>query len=86
MKKELEDTKEKMLRAYAEMENVRQRAKRDIDTSRQFAIQVRGCHHEPTWKVVLSEVDAQDTASTVHCRLWQERQTDYGLSSDRYPK
>ena len=39
LKEELSDAKDKVLRAYAEMENVRTIAKRDVKNSKDFAVQ-----------------------------------------------
>jgi molecular chaperone GrpE (heat shock protein) len=41
--KEIKDLKDKLLWSLAEMENVRQRTKRDADSTRKYAIQVRQC-------------------------------------------
>lgn len=38
--KEIEEMKDKILRTYAEMENVMERTKREAENSKKFAIQV----------------------------------------------
>jgi molecular chaperone GrpE len=38
--KEIETMQDKVLRAYAEMENVKERTKREAENSKKFAIQV----------------------------------------------
>ncbi|CAI5515970.1 unnamed protein product, partial [Closterium sp. Naga37s-1] len=39
-RRQAEEARERLLRAYADMENLRQRAQRDVDAARLFAVQV----------------------------------------------
>ena len=45
---EIKDMKDKILRSYAEMENIMARTKRESENSKKYAVQVC-CHHLSTY-------------------------------------
>ncbi|CAI5972108.1 unnamed protein product [Closterium sp. NIES-64] len=53
-RRQAEEARERLLRAYADMENLRQRAQRDVDAARLFAVQVPPVQVPPVQCCVLA--------------------------------
>lgn len=60
---EIKDMKDKVLRSYAEMENVIARTKRESENSKKYAVQVC-CHYHSNWN---STAERMLTCISIKC-------------------
>ena len=68
---ELTQLEDRVLRAQAEMENVRRRAARDVENAHRFALERFASDLLPVLDSLEKAVEAGDDADAVGCRRWR---------------